>query len=327
VWGFVARRVAAMLAVLLAVVSMLDLLLHLAPTGPLSSLVSPQVIADPAARKAIELRAGLDEPLFSQWWHYLGNLVTGDWGVSLFDGSSVSAAIASHGPVSFELGLLATLFSVIPGIALGAWAALRHGAAADSSVRIGSVVALSLPMYWVSVLALIVVGQRFPGLVPSTGGFAHFTDDPVANLKVMLLPSLILALPTFALVVRATRAAFVEVLSYDYVLFARGMGMREWQILRRIGVRNALLPTLTIIGVLLSELITGTVIIESVFQLPGMGELMVTAFLRTDYPVALGTTVVAATSVLLLNFIVDLLYFWVDPRLRLALAGSGERVA
>jgi peptide/nickel transport system permease protein len=312
---FVLRRIAAMIVVLFVVISVLDILLHAAPTGPLSSL-SPTVVAVPAVRKAIEHRLGLDQSLFSQWWHYLANLVTGDWGHSIFDGSSVGKAITSHAPVSFELGLLATIFSVIPGIGLGAWAALKHGAARDSAVRIGSVVALSLPIYWVSVLALIVVGQRFPSLVPSTSGFTHFTDGPMANLQVMLLPSLILALPTFALIARSTRAALVEVLSYDYVLFARGMGMSDWEILRRIGVRNAMLPTLTIIGVLLSELITGTIIIENVFQLPGMGELMVTAFVRTDYPMALGTTIVAASSVLLLNLIVDLMYFWVDPRLR-----------
>jgi peptide/nickel transport system permease protein len=321
---FLLRRGASVLLVLFLMISAMFVLLRLAPGSPVNSL-PPAVAADPTARAAYEAALGLDQPLLVQYLDYLRGLATGDLGTSLYDGTSVSAQIASHLPVSLELGLLAAIFAMIPGFLLGAWTALHHGDRVDGSARILTILSLSLPAYWLAVVSLVVVGQQFPQFLPSAGGFVPFQEDPVANLQVMVLPALVLGLSTFALVARSLRASLVDVLGSDYVTFARGMGMTRRQLLRKVAVRNAVIPTLTIMGVLLAGLVSGTVLVESVYQIPGLGQLMVTAFLRQDYPLALGASITTGALFLLLNLVVDTLYYVVDPRVRADMLTAQER--
>ncbi|HEY7859721.1 MAG TPA: ABC transporter permease [Candidatus Nanopelagicales bacterium] len=321
---FLLKRVASLVLVLFLMVTGMFILLHLAPSSPVNSL-PPAVAADPAARAAYEASLGLNQPLFVQYLTYLKDLLTGNLGYSLYDGTSVSSQIASHLPVSIELGTLAAIFSMLPGFLLGSWTALHHGDKIDSSARIFTVLSLSVPAYWLAVVSLVVVGQSFPQLLPSAGGFVPFQDDPRANLEVMVLPALVLGLSTFALVARSLRASLIDVLGSDYVTFARGMGMSQRRLLSRVAVRNAVIPTLTIMGVLLGGLVSGTVLVESVYQIPGLGQLMVTAFLRQDYPLALGCSITTAAIFLLLNLVVDALYYVVDPRVRLTLSTPRTR--
>lgn len=320
---FLLRRLGSMLLVLYVMLTAMFVLLHLAPSSPVNSL-PPAVAADPAARAAYEASLGLDQPLIVQYFSYLKGIVTGDLGTSLYDGTSVSSQIASHLPVSIELGLLAALVSVVPGFLLGAWTAVHQGDKLDSSARVFTVLTLSVPAYWLAVVSIVLIGQQFPQLLPSAGGFVKFTDDPAANLQVMILPAIVLGMSTFALVARSLRASLVDVLGSDYVRFARGMGMTPRALLGKVAVRNAVIPTLTIMGVLLGGLISGTVLVESVFQIPGLGQLMVTAFLRQDYPLALGASIATAFIFLLLNLVVDALYYVVDPRVRQQLASSSR---
>ncbi len=322
--SFLIKRLGSLVLVLFLMLTGMFVLLHLAPSSPVNSL-PPAVAADPAARAAYEASLGLDQPLLIQYLNYLKGLVTGDLGTSLYDGTSVTSQIASHLPVSLELGLLAALFSMLPGFLLGMWTAVHHGDKIDSSARVLTVLSLSVPAYWLAVVSLVVVGQSFPQLLPSAGGFVPFRDDPAANLQVMILPALVLGLSTFALVARSLRASLVDVLGSDYVGFARGMGMSQRRLMGRVAVRNAVIPTLTIMGVLLGGLVSGTVLVESVFQIPGLGQLMVTAFLRQDYPLALGASIATGTVFLLLNLVVDALYYVVDPRVRLQLSSSRSR--
>lgn len=312
--SFVLRRLVGVAVMLVVVITGMFALLHLSPVSPVSSL-PPAVAADPAARAAVEERLGLDQPLLVQYRDYMGGLLRGDMGTSLYDGSSVADQIAAALPASLELGSLAALFALIPGLALGAWAARRHGRAVDGGARVLTVIALSVPSYWLAVVCLVVVGERFPDLLPNAGGFTPFSEDPIANLQVMLLPAVVLGLPTFALVARSLRSSLIEVLSFDYVTFARANGMAERSIMRRIALRNAFIPTLTIMGMLIGGLVAGTVLVENVFQLPGLGQLLVTAFVRQDYPLALGACITTATIFLLLNLVVDVLHVLVDPRI------------
>lgn len=320
---FLARRLASMVLVLFLMLTGMFILLHLAPSSPVNSL-PPAVAADPAARAAYEAALGLDQPLIVQYVNYLKGVLTGDLGSSIYDGTPVVDQITSHLPVSLELGLLAALFSMIPGFLLGAWSAVHQGDKLDSSARVFTVLSLSVPAYWLAVVSIVLVGQQFPQLLPSAGGFVTFREDPAANLQVMILPALVLGLSTFALVARSLRASLVDVLDSDYVAFARGMGMKRQLLLRKIAVRNAVIPTLTIMGVLLGGLISGTVLVESVFQIPGLGQLMVTAFLRQDYPLALGASIATAIIFLGLNLIVDAMYYIIDPRVRGQLASTGR---
>jgi peptide/nickel transport system permease protein len=313
--AYVLRRAVALIVVLFVSISAMFLLLHVADDTPVDSM-SPAVAADPRARHAVERRLGLDDPLVMQYGTYLGDLVQGDLGTSIYDGSSVSDQIAERLPVSLELGLLAALVSIVPGLLLGTWAALRHGRWADGGTRIITILAISIPSYWLAVLCLVLVGQALPDLLPGTGGFVTFSEDPLANLQVMILPAVVLGLAVLAMVARSIRASLIVVLSYDDVTFARAMGMPERLVMRRIALRNALAPTLAVLGVLIGGLVSGTILIENVFQIPGLGQLMVTAFVRRDYPLALGATVVTATIFLVLNLVIDVLSALVDPRTR-----------
>ncbi len=312
---FMVKRLLNALLVLWLVVTGMFFLLRLAPGSPVNSL-PPAVAADPLARAAYEAQLGLDKNIFIQYFDFLVNLLTGDLGNSLFDGRSVLSQISAHLPISLELGALAAVMAMIPGFFLGCWTATKRGTWQDGMVRVLTVLSFSVPAYWLAVLCLIFIGQSFPDMLPSAGGFVRFTEEPVTNLKVMLLPALVLGLSTFALVVRSIRAALADVLSFDYVAFATAMGMSQGLMMRRIAVRNAIIPTLTVVGVLLGGLVSGTVLVESVFQIPGLGQLMVTAFVRQDYPLALGCSVFTAAIFLGLNLVVDALYFVVDPRTR-----------
>jgi peptide/nickel transport system permease protein len=313
---FLRRRLINMVAVLFLVTSGMFFLLHLAPGSPVNSL-PPAVAADPVAKAAYAKSLGLGDNIFVQYWHYLSGLFRGDFGRSLYDGTPVLHQITQHLPVSLELGLFAAVGSMLPGFVLGVWTAMHRGEWVDSAMRVLTVLSLSVPAYWLAVLSLVFVGQRYPGLLPSAGGYVSFTADPATNLQVMFLPSLVLGLSTFALVARSLRAALVDVLSFDYVSFAQAMGMSRNRVMSRIAVRNAVIPTLTVMGVLVGGLISGTVLVESIFQIPGLGQLMVTAFLRQDYPLALGSSVFTAMIFLLLNLVVDMLYYIIDPRTRM----------
>ncbi|MGR6999658.1 ABC transporter permease [Yinghuangia aomiensis] len=225
---------------------------------------------------------GLDRPLLVQYGDYLGGLLTGDMGESLYDGSSVADQVGRALPVSLELGFLATVLAGIPALVLGTWSALRQGRAVDRATRVLTVLAMSLPGYWLAVVLMVMVDD--PDFLPGAGGFVHFTDDPVRNLQVLLLPALVLGLAAFAMVTRSLRGGLVEAYASDHVAFARAMGSSRLDVLRRVALRGAVVPTLTVAGVLIGGLLSGTVLVENVFQIPGLGQLMVTALPTPGLP-------------------------------------------
>ncbi|MCF2526083.1 ABC transporter permease [Yinghuangia soli] len=310
---YILRRAIGVLVVMFSVVTAMFLLLHASPVSPVNQL-APQVAADPVARAAVEHKMGLDRPLVVQYFDYIGGLLTGDFGVSLYDGSSVADQIGRALPVSLELGLLAALLAVVPAVGLGTWSALRQGRAVDQVTRVVTVVAMSLPGYWLAVVLLVMVDN--PDFLPGAGGYIEFSEDPVRNLQVLLLPALVLGLAAFAMITRSLRGGLVEAYASDHVAFARAMGSSRTEVLRRVALRGAVVPTLTVAGVLIGGLLSGTVLVENVFQIPGLGQLMVTAFQRQDYQLALGGCVATAAIFLVLNLVVDLLYLVVDPRTR-----------
>lgn len=310
---YILRRVIGVLVVMAAVVTAMFLLLHVSPVSPVNQL-APQVAADPAARAAVEHELGLDRPLVVQYLDYVGGLLTGDFGDSLADGSPVADQIGRALPVSLELGFLAALMACAPAVLLGTWSALRHGRAVDRVTRVATVVAMSVPGYWLAVVLLVTVDD--PDYLPGAGGFVRFSDDPVRNLQVLLLPALVLGLAAFAMITRSLRGGLIEAYASDHVAFARAMGASRTEVLRRIALREAVVPTLTVAGVVVGGLLSGTVLVENVFQLPGLGQLMVTAFQREDYPLALGGCIATAAIFLVLNLLVDVLYFVADPRMR-----------
>jgi peptide/nickel transport system permease protein len=309
------RRVVALaLTVLLALTGMF-FLLHASPGSPVDSM-GVQVAADPDTRDAIAQAHGLDRPLLEQYGAYLRGIGRGDLGSSLYDGSPVRTTIAAAAPVSAELGLLAIAVTVVPGLTAGIVAARRHGRTADGIVRVLSLVAVSVPSYWLAVLCLIWIGERYPDLLPSAGGFIPLAEDPIANLQVMILPAIVVGLSGFAIVARSVRTALLDAYGTDDVRFGRASGLPERDVTRKLALRRAAPPSLAVAGLVVGGLLTGTVLVENVFQIPGMGSLMVTAFTRDDYPLALGCALVTAVVLLSVNLAVDVALHLLDPRTR-----------
>lgn len=313
--GYLLRRLALLAVTVLGALTLMFVLLHASPGSPVDN-VGAAVAADPEARAALEAAQGLDRPLVVQYLDYLGGIARGDLGTSVYDGSSVAGAIADAAPVSAELGLLAFVLTIVPGIVAGAVAARRHGGAADGTIRVLTLVAISLPSYWLAVLCLVWIGSRAPDLLPSAGGYVPLREDPAANLRVMVLPAIVVGLAGFAIVARAVRTALIDAYGHDDVAFARATGMASHDVTRRIALRRAAPPTLAVAGLVVGGLLTGTVLVENVFQLPGLGQLMVTAFTRDDYPLALGTALVTAVVLLTVNLGVDVALHVLDPRTR-----------
>lgn len=313
--GFIARRlVAAAVTAVVALTAMFGLL-HASPASPVNAL-APAVAANEEARQAHQARLGLDDPVVVQYSRYMGGLVRGDLGESLYDGSSVASSIARAAPASIELGILATVMAVIPGAALGFLGARRPGGAIDALTRVVTVAAISVPAYWLAVLALVVVGERAPDLLPDSGAFVTITEDPLTNLRVMIIPAIVLGLGGAAMVARALRTALVETATRDDVRFARSMGMSEGDILRKVALRHIAPTSVTVMALVVAGLMSGTVLVENVFKIPGLGHLMVLAFIRGDYPLALGTTLFTAMIFLGLNLVADVVVSLLDPRIR-----------
>lgn len=314
------RSLAAAASAFVALSAMF-LLLHASPASPINSL-PPSVAADPAAKQAVLHEHGLDRPLADQYVSYVANAARGDLGTSLYDGSSVGDDVAAAAPVSLTLGGLAALVALLLGAGLALVSLRYRGRAGDAIARVLTIAGFSLPAYWLAVLCLVVVGERYPDLLPSAGGYVHFSADPAANLRSLLLPALVLGLGGAALVGRSLRVSLIEALDGDDVRFARAMGMSERQVATRIALRKAAPGAVTVTALMVGNLVAGSILVEGVFQLPGLGQLMITAFGRGDHPLALGAAAVTMLLYLLLNLGADLATCAIDPRVRRGLAAS-----
>ncbi|WP_030909626.1 ABC transporter permease [Streptosporangium amethystogenes] len=310
---YVGRRVAGLALVLIIVLTLVFFMLRAAPGGPVDAYLGMN--PTPEKRAEVEHRFGLDQPLWVQYAKFLGNLASGDLGRSLFSDRPVSGIIAERLPVTLEVSLVAFLFWVVIGLAAGAFAAHRRDSFVDGFIRVISVIALSIPSFWLALVLVVVFGLYVKGVLPSSG-WVPFGEDPWNNMRSVVLPAFALGLGAGAIIARTLRASMIETARTDYVSFARAMGMSERVILSRITLRNAIIPTATVIGLMLGTFISGTVLIENVFNVPGIGQTIVSAFRQHDYPLAIACTLITASVFLVANLVVDLLYFVLNPRIR-----------
>ncbi|MEU8249678.1 ABC transporter permease [Nonomuraea sp. NPDC048916] len=311
--SYLLRRVIALLTTVFVVVSLVFVLLRLSPGSPLYTLLGYSYSEE--GRAAVATRLGLDASIPEQYIRYLGRLLGGDLGSSIFSEQPVATLLAQRLPVSLELGLLAAGAWMGVGVAAGAIAALRRGSFADGLVRVVSVVALSVPSFWLGLVCVLVFGVYITGVFPS-GGYVPPADGLAAHLNSLVLPAFVLGLPAFAVVARTLRGSLMEVLDRDYVSFATTMGMRRAELIRRIALRNAAVPLVTVMGLMLGMLVSGAILVENVFGVPGIGQLMVDSFRRQDYPVAVGCCLTVALLYLVTNLLVDLAQLLIDPRIR-----------
>ena len=275
--------------------------------------LGPDVSED--QRASIAASYGLDRPLPLQYLSWLGNTLRGNMGNSLRSGDPVAGAILDRLPVTLELALLATLLSLLIAVPLGILAAIYRGGPIDVLARGIGLIGLSIPNFLLATLLILFVSTKWQ-IVPTTG-FIPISEGLVDNLKSILLPTISLGLLLIASVLRMTRSAVLEELSKDYLTVARSKGLGEKAVILGHTLRNALVPVITVVGIQTGYLLGGTVIVEQIFALPGIGRLALDSVSQRDYPMVQGTTMFIAGSFVVVNMLTDVIYGLVDPRIRL----------
>lgn len=268
----------------------------------------------PAALTAIRHHYGLDQPIWLQFLHFVQNAVHADFGVSLRTGASVSSMIWTALPVTVELSILAILIAMVLGIGAGVVAAVRRGKPSEWVANGLALIGLSVPHFWLGLLAILYLSVA-TGLFPASG-FVPIREDLVANLHHIILPAVILGTGLAAVIMRQTRSSMMESLSADYVRTAKAKGLNPRAVIGRHALRNSLIVVVTIVGLQLGGLISGAVVTEQIFGLPGFGKMTIDAVFQRDYPVIQAVVLITATAYILINFLVDMLYSLIDPRIR-----------
>lgn len=297
----------------LLVISMLVFgAIRLVPGDP----VQNQVGLDPDPLVVAQLRKdyGIDQPVPVQYVRWLDRFVRGDWGKSIFTHRPVLPEILHRVPISMEIGLLSLATAFAIAIPVGVFAALSRGRAPDFGLMTFSVLGISAPEFLVGVLLIYVFALKL-GWVQAAG-FQRFEDDPIANLRSLILPCISLGLARAALLSRLVRSEMLEVLSQDYVRTAHAKGLRRRVVVVRHALKNALIPVVTILGLQIGAILGGSVVVESLFVIPGIGTYGIDALRKHDYPVVQGFVLFIAAGFVLANLIVDVAYGWLDPRIR-----------
>jgi len=283
------------------------------PGDPALALAGEQ--RDPASLAAIREKYGLDDPLPVQYWQFLAHSVRGDLGTSIRTDLPVAQMIATALPVTLELSFLSLLVAALIGIASGVAAAVRRGRITEWIANICALAGLSIPNFWlglVAILYLAVAVRLFPA-----SGYVAFREDPLSNLHHMVLPAFVIGTGLAAVIMRQTRSSMLEALSTDYVRTARAKGLPPHTVIIRHALRNSLIVVVTIVGLQLGALISGAVVTERIFGLPGFGKLTIDSVFQRDYPVIQAVVLVTATAYIVINLLVDLLYSVIDPRIRI----------
>jgi peptide/nickel transport system permease protein len=270
----------------------------------------------PETLRAIRAQYGLDQSLPVQFWHFVSNAAHGDLGTSVRTGASVSSMLRTALPVTIELSVLAILIATFLGIGSGIVAAVRRGGPAEWAANAFALLGLSVPHFWLGLIAILYLSVA-TGLFPASG-FVPFFQDPLENLHHIALPAVILGTGLSAVIMRQTRSSMLDALSTDYVRTAHAKGLRPRTVIGRHALRNSLIVVTTIVGLQLGGLISGAVVTEQIFGLPGFGKMTIDAVFQRDYAVIQAVVLVTATAYIVLNFAVDLLYSLIDPRVRVA---------
>ena len=312
--AYLAKRFLIALATLIVASMVVFAVLEILPGDPAQLMLGMN--ASPDAVEALREQMGLNQPVVLRYLAWIGGLAVGDFGRSFTYSSPVIELIAERAIVSVPLALMSLALSTAIAIPVGLYAAARRGRASDTAMMGAAQVGVAIPNFWFALL-LIYVFAVWLRLVPA-GGFPGWSGGIWPGIKSLLLPAVALALPQAAILARVTRSALLEVLGEDYIRTARAKGMPRRIVLWRHALRNAMIPVLTIMGLQFAFLLAGTIIIENVFYLPGLGRLAFQAITQRDLIVVEGVVMILVASVIAVNFLVDVAYAVVDPRLRLA---------
>jgi peptide/nickel transport system permease protein len=288
-------------------------MLRLLPGDIVDIIAGADAQTDSSSRAKLREAMGLSDPLWEQYLRWLGNLLTGDPGVSMRSGKPVSELIMKALPVTIELALLSVFIAAVIAIPLGVISAVKRDTGLDYVSRVLGLVGLSLPNFWIATLLLLFTSKMF-GWVPPIS-YIPIAEDPIGNLKQFALPAFAVAIQLMAIIMRMTRTTMLEVLNQDYVRTARAKGLGEQLIVYRHALRNAMIPVITVIGFQLGALLGSSAIIEVVFGLNGMGNTLLQAIFNRDYTLVQAAVLYLAIVFVLVNLVVDLLYAVLDPRI------------
>lgn len=310
--GVAFRRLLSAIPVLLIVSLITFGLMRLIPGDPAAAIAG--VSATPAQIEQLRRDLGLDQPLHLQLLDYYRGLARGDLGRSLLLGKGVFAATMERLPVTIGLSLFALAFTLLIGIASGIVAALRQNSWVDQAAMMFAMIGISVPNFFLGLLMIILFAVHL-GWLPS-GGYVPFGEDPLGWLRSMTMPAFSLALLQAGLLARITRSSMLEVLRQDYIRTAKAKGLPHRKVVLKHALSNALIPIVTVVGIIVSLLLSGAVVTEALFSIPGMGQLLTQAVLSRDYPMVQGGLLLVTTFLVMVNITVDTLYAVLDPRVR-----------
>lgn len=312
--GFLLRRAAALIPVLIVVAIVTFLLIHIMPGDAAAVMLGPE--ATPAQVETLRESLGLNQPLYVQFFTWVGNALQGDLGQSFFIGLPVSTVIHAALAPTINLAIFAEVVAILIGVPAGIVAARKQGSATDQSVMIGALLGISVPSFLLG-LFLMLVFSVLLGWLP-VAGYSPLEDGVFETLKYLFLPGIALGSMQAALIARMTRTSMLETLSKPYLKTAKAKGLSGNRIIYKHALRNASMPILTTIGQTLGTLVAGAAVVETVFNVPGIGQLIINSIERRDIVVIQGVILVIAVSYVLINFLVDVLYSVLDPRVRLS---------
>jgi len=312
--AYIGRRLLALIPTLFFASLIVFISIRLIPGDVIDLMLAQNDIVTGQDRAKIEAALGLDQPVYIQYFRWIGDALSGDLGSSLWQNVPVTDQLLVSLPITFELGLLALIVALSVSIPIGVYSAMRQDTAGDYVARSFSLLMLAIPSFWLGTLVMV-----FPSVwwrwAPELE-YIPFFDDPVTNLKHMIIPAILLGLSMSAVTMRMTRTMMLEVMRQDYIRTARAKGVGEKLLVVRHALRNGLIPVITLIGLQAPLLIGGAVILEQIFVVPGMGLLLLEAVFQRDYPVISGVFLVVGVGVLVINLLVDLSYGWLDPKVR-----------
>ena len=313
--AYIIRRLLLIIPTLFILSILVFLSLRFIPGDVIDAMVMKMEWYGEVDREALERRLGLDVPVYVQYGRWIGDIFRhGSLGETLMGRGAVEEKIIDRLPVTIELGVLAIVIGLLIALPVGIYSAIRQDTAADYLGRSAAIIGLATPNFWLGIMVMIFPAIWWGWSPPME--WVPFTEDPLGNLAVLIIPSLILGTASSAATMRMTRTMMLEVLRQDYIRTAWSKGLRERVVIIRHTIKNALIPVITLIGLQLPILVGGAVIMENIFNLPGLGRLLVNALQNRDYPMVSGINLFFATGVVLINLLIDLIYPYLDPRVR-----------
>jgi len=316
-WKYIVKRLLLAIPTLLGVSIIIFGMMYLAPGGPIDVMLGPHA-ASQEMINSLRAELNLDKPLHVQYFAWLGDVLRGDLGNSwtITQGTAVRELIVNRLPLTTELAILSLTLAVSIGVPAGIVGAVYQDQLADHFTRIAALTGISVPNFWLGIMFIVVFAVEFQ-FKWAAGGWVPPWQDPVANLQNLLLPTIALGTAVSSLIARMMRSEMLDTLGADYIRTARAMGVPRWRVILTDAVKNAFIPVLTVIGFALAGLMNGAVLTETVFNLPGVGKLLILAIDRRDYRIVQGVILFIAFVYVFVNIIVDVLYAYLDPRIRL----------